>query len=206
MIPRWLKLLYLLYVLLLVPSYLFEYDLLQFLWFSNIAFLVTAVAIWRENALLASMMAVGALIPDLVWNISFWLGLLFEIDPVPVTAYLFDRNIPLHLRLLSLYHVPLPLLLVWLVYRLGYDRRALLWQTLLGWTVLTFCFFFTEPRRNVNWSHGYDQIDLVRISPGLWLFLLLSSIFLVAYLPADRLLNRFFGSSAKGKAPRLNEP
>ena len=45
-------------------------------------------------------------------------------------------------------------LLLWLVWRLGYDRRAWLAQAALALAVLPLCFFFTDPDRNINWVFG----------------------------------------------------
>ena len=110
MLPAWLKIAYAIYVGILVPTYWWAHDAQQFLWFSNIAFLLTAVAVWKESSLLASMMAVGVLCLELAWNVGFFAGLFFGIDYIPGTAYMFDPSTPLFLRLLSLYHVPLPFL------------------------------------------------------------------------------------------------
>jgi hypothetical protein len=64
---------------------------------------------------------------ELGWNLDFLVGGRLT----GLAAYMFDRRMPLHLRSLSLFHVALPPLLLWLLRRLGYDRRALLTQTAL---------------------------------------------------------------------------
>ena len=48
---------------------------------------------------------------------------------------MFDPDKPRYLRALSLFHIVLPLTLLWLVARLGYDARALVAQTMLAWIV-----------------------------------------------------------------------
>jgi hypothetical protein len=55
------------------------------------------------------------------------------------------------LRGLSLFHAVIPFLLLWLVYRLGYDRRGWIVQTLFAWLLLPVCFFLTDPAKNINW-------------------------------------------------------
>lgn len=47
------------------------------------------------------------------------------------TEYMFDSGLPLPLRLLSCFHLVTPPRLLWAVYRLGYDRRALRLQVAL---------------------------------------------------------------------------
>lgn len=46
-----------------------------------------------------------------------------------MSADMFEASPPRYLRALSLFHVPLPIGLLWLVTRLGYDRRAWLAQS-----------------------------------------------------------------------------
>ena len=59
-----------------------------------------------------------------------------------MTTYMFDPAIPLFVRGLSPFHGWLPFLLLWLVARLGYDRRAFGAQTVLGIAVLLVCYFW----------------------------------------------------------------
>ena len=58
------------------------------------------------------------------------------------------------LRGLSLFHVALPVVLVWALTQLGYDRRALLVQTILGTIVLILSDLLTDPAENTNWVFG----------------------------------------------------
>ncbi|MFN7133357.1 MAG: dTMP kinase, partial [Myxococcales bacterium] len=46
-----------------------------------------------------------------------------------LAGYMFDDQYPLWLRALSLFHLPLVAVLVWMLWRQGYDRRALWAQT-----------------------------------------------------------------------------
>ena len=64
-IPIWAKLLYTLMVSVVVIVYSIKYKPSNFLWFSDIALIGCAIAMWLENALLASMMAVAVLLPEL---------------------------------------------------------------------------------------------------------------------------------------------
>ena len=67
MIPLWTKLLYTLFLCVLVPVYWVRWGLKNFLWFSDIALLTTAGALWLESSLLASMMLLGIALPELAW-------------------------------------------------------------------------------------------------------------------------------------------
>jgi len=60
-IPLWLKLAYTLFICVVVPVYWLQYGPGNFLWFSDLALLATTAALWLENSLLVSMMAVSVL-------------------------------------------------------------------------------------------------------------------------------------------------
>jgi hypothetical protein len=100
---------------------------------------------------------------------------------------MFKSDQPRFLRALSLFHVPLPILLVWLVYRLGYDPQALLAQTIFCWVVLLICFFFTKPAENINWVFG-PGLPQQRLPRGLYFALLMVFFPLCAYLPTHFVL------------------
>lgn len=193
LIPLWLKIAYSVFVLITVGVYIFKYPLANFLWFSDIALFVTAIALWLESALLASMMAVGTLLPELMWNVSFFGQLLSGRHVSGLTDYMFEAHRPLYVRALSLFHVILPALLLWMLARLGYDPRALAAQTVLAWVVLVLTYWLTEPKYNVNWVFGWGAKPQRRIPPLVYLGLLMAGFPLVIHLPTHVLLQRFFG-------------
>jgi len=193
LIPLWLKIAYSVFVLITVGVYIFKYPLGNFLWFSDIALFVTAIALWLESALLASMMAVGTLLPELMWNVSFFGQLLSGRHVSGLTDYMFEAHRPRYVRALSLFHVILPALLLWMLARLGYDPRALAAQTVLAWVVLVLTYWLTEPKYNVNWVFGWGAKPQRRIPPLAYLGLLMAGFPLVIHLPTHVLLQRFFG-------------
>jgi hypothetical protein len=60
-IPLGLKIIYTLFVYALVPIYWRQYGPANFLWFSDIALLALVPALWLENALLVSTLAISVL-------------------------------------------------------------------------------------------------------------------------------------------------
>jgi hypothetical protein len=74
-IPLGLKVVYTISVCALVPIYWRQYGPANFLWFSDIALLALVPALWLENALLASMMAVSVVFFEALWNIDFFFRL-----------------------------------------------------------------------------------------------------------------------------------
>ena len=122
-IPRSVKVAYSAFAAVLVPYYWQAYGPTNFLYFCDVAVLLTLVAVWRESAWLVSMASVGIVLPQLLWQVDF-LGLLCGLPVTGMTGYMFDPKLSLFTRGLSFFHFWLPILLLWLLRRLGYDRRA----------------------------------------------------------------------------------
>jgi hypothetical protein len=191
-IPLLLKLLHTLLVGVVVVVYAIKYKPTNFLWFSDIALLTSVLAMWLENALLASTMAVAVLLPELAWNLDFFTRLLVGWRIVGLSDYMFESRRPLYLRSLSLFHVALPILLLWLVHRLGYDRRALLAQTALAWVVLIATYLLSKPADNINWVFGPGSRPQHRLPPLVYLALVMIFFPTVVYLPTHWLLSKLF--------------
>ena len=193
MIPLWIKLAYTLFAAITVTVYALKYSHDNFLWFSDIALLATVIALWLESSFLASMMAVAILLPEMLWNISFFGQLLTGKRVSGLTDYMFDARKPLYLKALSLFHVFLPALLVWMVARLGYEPDAWIAQTALAWVVLPLCYCLTDPAENVNWVFGPGNQPQTRIAPLAYLGLLMAGFPVLIYIPAHWLLRSLFG-------------
>ena len=182
-IPLLIKVLQTAFVCVLVPAYWKRYGPSNFLWFSDIALLVSVVALWSQSALLASMQAVAVLAVETVWIIDFAAGIAFDVQLTGLTRYMFDRRRTLAFRLLSLFHVWLPPLLVWMVYDFGYDRRALLLQTVACWIILPLTYLLTDPADNINWVFGFPRPSQTRKRPWRYLLVLMVGFPLFVYLP-----------------------
>ena len=187
-IPIWIKVAYTLMVAVIVPVYLAYYGPANFLWFSDVALIVTGVALWLENPLLVSMMTVGVLLPELLWNVTVFTRLLTGIRVSGLADYMFDTRIPKWIRTLSLFHVVLPVLMLWMLHRLGYDPRALPAQTALAWVILPLTYAVTKPEDNINWVYGPGARPQRQISPPLYLVFVLIFFPLIVYVPTHLLL------------------
>ena len=133
-IPLWLKLAYTVFMAMLIPVYLYYYGPTNFLYFCDVALIITLVGIWIESPLLISMCAVGIIASQTLWVIDFFSS-LFGHPLTGLTDYMFAADHSLFLRGLSLFHGWLPFLLAYLVWRVGYDRRALASWTVLAWAL-----------------------------------------------------------------------
>jgi len=184
------------FVAVLIPVYWMHHGPENFLWFSDIALFATLIAVWIENRLLVSMMAVGVLLPEIAWCAGFFVQLLGSGGWfLGAVEYMFDPRLPAWLRALSLFHLGLPPLLIVLVRRWGYDRRALVAQTLLAWAVMLLAYFLTHPSGNVNWVHGwgYRATDTPKGLPHLACVMI--GLPVLIFLPTHGILIFFFGRS-----------
>jgi len=189
-----LKIGYTLFVCVVVPIYWRQYGPANFLWFSDIALLAMVPALWLENALLASTMAVSIIFFEGIWNIDFFARLATGKSLIGLSAYMFDPKIPLFIRALSCFHIVLPLLLLWTLHRLGYDRRAFLYQTILALVVLPVSYLCSNPRENVNWVYGFGETPQSVLPAPIFLLLLVLLFPIVVYLPTHFLLAKIFHS------------
>jgi len=191
-IPLGLKVGYTIFVCALVLIYWREYGPANFLWFSDIALLALVPALWLANGLLVSMLAISVVFFEVLWNLDFFFRLATGKSLIGLSAYMFDPRIPLFIRGLSSFYIVLPLLLLWMLHRLGYDHRAFLWQTIVVLVVLPFSYLVSNAKENVNWVYGLGE-NPQRILPAPLFVILLMLLFpLVVYLPTHLLFARIF--------------
>ena len=154
-IPLWFKLAYSAFVLYIMLVWWKNYGWKNFLWFSDIAFIGAVPAMWLESAALASVLTVAVLVPELLWNFDYAGRLLLRRRITGLTDYMFEPERPLLLRGLSLFHVPLPLVLLWMIAAYGYDARVgLPGAILLAAVVLPWSRWVSTPDKNINWTYG----------------------------------------------------
>jgi hypothetical protein len=194
------KLVYTAFVLVMAPVYWRDYGPTNFLYFCDIAVFLTLVGMWLENALLISMCAVGILVPQILWLFDFG-GQLFGFRGLSMSAYMFDHNLPLFTRGLSLFHGWLPLLLVWLLLRLGYDKRAFPSWSVLATALVLVSYFFLPPAgahlansnipANVDYVYGFDnKVPQHWVNQNLYVVLWIVGLVVVVFLPTHLVLRR----------------
>ncbi|WP_230392304.1 membrane-associated protein [Pontibacter sp. FD36] len=191
-IPLWLPIAYTLFLLVLVPVYWKHYGPGNFLWFSDVALFSVGIVLWTENHLLLSMMAVGVLGLELVWNVDYFGRLLTGRELLGLSDYMFHPDKSLFLRGLSLFHVFLPAIVIWLLIEWGYDTRAIWYQTVLAWIVLPLTYLLTDPKENVNWVFGPGNEPQQAIPSGLYFVLAMLFFPLCIFLPSHFILQWLF--------------
>ncbi|HEY2586472.1 MAG TPA: hypothetical protein VGI81_11975 [Tepidisphaeraceae bacterium] len=204
-IPLWITIPFTLYAGVLVPIYWRDYGPANFLWFCDMGMLMTLAGLWLNSPLLISIEAIALALPQTVWIVDFVSGGRL----IGISHYMFESGIPLFTRLISTFHIWLPILLVWLIWQIGYDRRAVWIQSIIAAAVLIASYLLSDPRHpptgypdvavNVNRVYGVHTTDVQHWMPPL-AFLALHILFwpLCVYLPTHLIFRKAFREPAHG--------
>jgi hypothetical protein len=191
-VPLWLQLSFTLFLMVLIPVYWVKYGPANFLWFSDIALLLIGIALWIDSQMLVSMVAVGVLGLEVIWNIDYFASLIKGSPILGLSDYMFDKNKSIFLRALSLFHVVLPALVIWLLLRWGYNPEAIYWQILLTWLVIPMVYLLTDPKENINWVFGPGNKPQTRISKRTYFWLVMIFYPICVLAPSHLLLKWAF--------------
>ena len=191
-IPKWLKVAFTAWILVWIPAYMSFYGPQNFLWLCDLCNFIVLIALWTESSLLFSSQIVAVLIVDIVWSIDVAAAFLSGVHLIGGTEYMFVPDIPILIRLLSLFHVFTPAIIVFAVIRLGYDKWGLIIQTLLTWIVLPLSYLFTSPERDINWVWGLLGKPQSILPPWLYFLLCIVGYPLVIYIPTHGLVTLMY--------------
>ena len=186
-IPLWLKVVWTVCVIAWIPLYWRQYGPQNFLFFCDLGNLFITAALWLESPLLFSWQASGLLLFQSLFTIDLLSALVSGRHLIGGTEFMFDTQVPLGIRLLSLFHVVTPPLLLWAIWRLGYDPRGWKYQTLTAWIVVPINYFW-RPEYDVNWARGPFFHDQHAIPGPLYLLGYLIVVPAVVYFPTHRFL------------------
>jgi hypothetical protein len=191
-IPVWLKVVWTIWLLVWAPVYWRQYGAQNFLYFCDIGNFLIAIGLWSESRLILSWQAVGLLVFQTLYAFDLIVALVSGRHLIGGTEYMFDPKVSLLVRLLGLYHLVVPPLLLWTVRRLGYDSQAWKWQTLTLWTLIPINFFW-RPQYNVNWARGLGH-EQHTVPQWLYLAAYLIVVPLVIYWPTHLALKGWANS------------
>ncbi len=188
MIPVWFKVAYTLFVAYVGVIWLRNYGWKNFLWFSDIAFIGAVPAMWLESSALASVLAVAVLMPEILWNVDYVGRLVLRRRITGLTDYMFESERPLLLRGLSLFHVPLPLVLIWMLAAYGYDAAiGLPGAIVLALVVLPWSRWVSAPDKNINWTYGLGGVQ-TRWPTWAYMVALVGGFIAFVFVPTDWVL------------------
>jgi hypothetical protein len=179
--PIILQIIFTAFMCVYIPAYTINYGWRNFLWFSNLMLFETYIGIMTGSRLLVSMAAVGGLFFETIWSLLYLLQLFFKIRLNGFHNYMFDPQIPLWLRSLSLFHLALPPIWLWLLIVYGYNPNAGILQVVFFWLAIIATWLLTDPEgAHVNWIFEYQKNP--RLKMGVFPYLALGAFLIVVIL------------------------
>jgi hypothetical protein len=185
---RWMALLW---MVVWLPAYMRVWGWSNLLHLCDVAVVLSCAGLWWGNSLLISSQAVGMLVPGIVWGLDVGWRLFTGRFLLGGTTYMWDARAPIWVRLLSTFHLVLPLALLWALRKVGYDHRAFALQSAIA-AALILAARFLPAALNVNYAYqdpffhrpwGPAPLHLAAMIVGTVLFL---------YLPAHLFLSWLF--------------
>lgn len=128
---------------------------------------------------------------DIVWTLDAAWTLFLGHHLVGGTEYLFDSKYPLWIRLLSLFHVVMPALMIWAICTVGYDKRGYFLQVAIALAVFV-ASRFTPPAQNVNYAFTDPFFHRALGAGPIHIALTFLFMALIVYLPTHLAFERMF--------------
>lgn len=193
-LPRGAAIGYSLWMLFWVSVVLWAYGPANFFWLCNAAQFLILYAMWREDRLILSSQAGVVVLIGVIWTADLLLALAAGGRSLTgITIYMFDPDFPLLARIVSLFHIGLPIFVIWLCLRLGYDPRGWGLQCALAALLLIAGYLFTDPLRNINYAVAPFHLDQVWLPHWLYLALLAGVVQPVIFFLGHVLLRALLG-------------
>jgi len=193
-VPFWLKIGWTLWLIVWAPVYWRQYGAQNFLFFCDIGNVLIGIGLWLESPLIFSWAACGLLLFQSLYIVDFTGALLTGQHIIGGTEYMFDPHLSLWVRLLSLFHLVTPPLLLWAIWRFGYNPSGWKLASLTTWIVVPINYFW-RPEQDVNWARGLFFHEQHALPGWTYLGMYLVVVPLCVYYPTHIFLKRLFASA-----------
>ena len=187
-IVRWAALFWLLTWL---PLYTWFWGWRNMLHLCDVSVVVACLGLFFRQPLLVSSQALLAPLVGVLWTLDVAWRIAAGHHLIGGTEYMWDANYPLWVRLLSCFHIVLPLVLLWAVRVLGYDRRALALQTVIAGLLLILSRFLS-PQLNMNYAFHDPLLHRAWGPAPLHLAVILAGCAVIFFWPTHLVLQRAF--------------
>ncbi|MFZ0638535.1 MAG: hypothetical protein WA020_06850 [Candidatus Acidiferrales bacterium] len=189
--PPWVRWASLIWFAVWFPVYWRTWGVQNFLHVCDITVILTCVGFWCNSPLVISSQAVSSILVDFLWNLDAAWRLFTGHHLTGGTEYMWDPHYPLWVRLLSLFHIVWPVLLLWALGHAGYDRRGLALQSAIA-AVTMLASRFTNPAMNINYVFR-DPIAHRALGPApVHVALMWIGLVILIYLPTHLALAKLF--------------
>jgi len=172
-----------------LASYGLAYGLANFVFLCKLSVILGAIGIWTGSRLLISSQAVAVLLVGATWTLDVGWRLVLGRYLIGATAYMWDPHWPLFTRLLSLYHVALPIALVLALRHVGYDPRGYWLQSGIA-LVAVSAGRLLGPQANINYAFVDPILERSWGGPVAQVAVVAGFLVLVAYPLSHLLLSR----------------
>ena len=139
------------FLALYLPAYALAYGTVNFLFLCNLSVILAGLGFLLCSRVLLSSQAIAILLVGAAWTLDVVSRLLLGRHVIGGTEYMWDPLWPLVTRLLSLYHVALPIALVHALRQVGYDARGYWLQSAIALAGVSLGRFF-GPQANINFA------------------------------------------------------
>jgi hypothetical protein len=181
-----------------LPAYIRFWGLANLMHLCDVAVILGCAGLWWGSSLLVSTQAVSSLAAGIFWAMDIGWRLLTGRFLVGGTQYMWDTRVPLWARLLSSFHLVLPLALLWAIKKIGYDRRALAVQAAIAATLFILSRFF-PPALNMNYVYEDPLFHRSWGSAPVHIAVIFCAAVGFLYWPAHVLLSWMFPVAAAAK-------
>lgn len=190
-IPLWLRWAGLLWLVIWLPLYLWAWGWQNMMHVCDIAVILGCLGLWFQRTLLVSSQAISSLLAGVLWALDVGWRIVSGHPLVGGTEYMWDTHYALGIRLLSTFHIALPLVMIRSVQSIGYDRRALVFQSGIM-AALLISSRFLPPQLNMNYAYQDPLFHRAWGPAGTHLAVIFVGAVAFFYWPADLLLRRMF--------------
>jgi hypothetical protein len=166
--------------------------------FCDVGAIIACLGIFMRIPLLFSSQAVGSLFVGVLWGLDIAWRLVTGHHLVGGTEYMWDEHYALWIRLLSTFHIALPLVLLWAMRKMGYDPRALALQSAIAAVLLIFSRFLS-PALNMNYAFQDPLFHRAWGPAPVHLAVIFAGTVAVLYWPTHALLGKIFAVPAQAR-------
>ena len=185
---RWASLLWL---LIWLPCNIWVWGWQNMMHLCDIGLVLACLGLWWRQPLLVSSQALSALLVGVLWGLDVVWRLVSGHHLIGGTEYMWDTSYPLWIRLQSLFHLVLPLILLWTLKILGYDRRALALQSGIAALLLVLSRFLS-PALNMNYAFQDPLFHRAWGPAPVHLAVIFAGCVVIFYWPTHVVLSRIY--------------
>ncbi|MFY9753500.1 MAG: hypothetical protein WAJ92_12720 [Candidatus Acidiferrales bacterium] len=201
-IPAWVRWAALVWLAAWGAAYWRDWGPATFLFICDFGVILVCVGLWFSDALLISSQAVSSLVVGAVWTVDAVWGIFTRQSLTGGTEYLFDGRHALWIRMLSLFHIAVPLVTLWAMRRTGYHRRALRLQCAIAFVLILAGRLASSgagANENINFAISAPFFRRQLGPAPLHLAITWLALVLVAYVPTAWVLKRCYRPPNDGR-------